>query len=166
MIDKKRKLALKKICERLKDKDINWAIFGSVSLALQGVNVEPRDIDILTDKKGALKIRNALKDYEFKEIKFREDEWKKKREGIKEPIKIKSYYGELEINGIKVEVAGELQKFINEKWTKPQIPKERKLIKVNGFGVPIIPLERELEAYRELGRKEKAKKIKKFLKRK
>jgi len=44
---------LRKLYERLKDSNVNWVVTGSLGFALQGVPVEPHDIDIQTDKEGA-----------------------------------------------------------------------------------------------------------------
>ena len=49
--------ALKKVYDKLIETNILWVLSGSVSLAIQGVDVEPRnDIDILTDESGSEKI--------------------------------------------------------------------------------------------------------------
>jgi len=54
--------ALKKVYDKLIETNILWVLSGSVSLAIQGVDVEPRnDIDILTDESGSEKIYLLLK---------------------------------------------------------------------------------------------------------
>jgi len=45
---------LRKINVRLNNTSINWVVTGSFSFALQGLPVEPNDIDIQTDKEGSL----------------------------------------------------------------------------------------------------------------
>jgi D-hexose-6-phosphate mutarotase len=72
---------------------LKWA--GSLSLALQGIDVEPHDIDLLTDRQGAYRINAMLKKYE------------KKRVGYSETEKLSSYFGVFEIQGVKVEVMGD-----------------------------------------------------------
>lgn len=54
---------LHKIYKRLNDADVKWAVTGSLGFALQGVPVEPNDIDIQTDKRGAYEIERHF--YEF-----------------------------------------------------------------------------------------------------
>jgi len=49
---------LRKVNERLNNTSVNWAITGSLDFALQGVPVEPNDIDIQTDKRGAYEIEH------------------------------------------------------------------------------------------------------------
>ena len=63
--------ALKVITRRLRDAKIKWVLVGSTSLALQGVDVSPKDIDILTDKDGAFEINKLLKEYEVKSVQFK-----------------------------------------------------------------------------------------------
>jgi len=44
------------VVKELKKKKINFAIMGSVALYIQGMDVNPHDVDILTDKKNFDKI--------------------------------------------------------------------------------------------------------------
>lgn len=53
MIEAHLLVALRVIYDRLKNKDIRWMITGSMSLALQGMPLKPKDIDIRTDEQGA-----------------------------------------------------------------------------------------------------------------
>ncbi len=55
--------ALKKVYDKLSNSEALWIISGSVSLAIQGVEVVPNyDIDILTDEVGSNKIYLLLKE--------------------------------------------------------------------------------------------------------
>ena len=47
---------------------------GSTSLALQQVDIEVHDIDIVTDKYEAIALENILKEYEIKEMEYSETE--------------------------------------------------------------------------------------------
>ena len=80
---------LRKIKERLNNISVNWAVTGSLGFALQGVPVEPNDIDIQTDKRGAYEIEYHLSEFVTKRVKFSSME------------RIRSYFGELMIDGIK-----------------------------------------------------------------
>ncbi len=55
--------ALKLVCARLGGLGIRWALVGSSGLALRGVDVEPHDIDILTDEGGAYGIDRLLSEF-------------------------------------------------------------------------------------------------------
>ena len=43
--------------------NIKWAVDGSISLAIHGIDVTPHDIDILTDREGAIWIQDSLNKY-------------------------------------------------------------------------------------------------------
>ena len=54
---------LRKINAQLNNTSLNWAVTGSLGFALQGVPVEPNDIDIQTDEKGAYKIERHFSEF-------------------------------------------------------------------------------------------------------
>jgi predicted nucleotidyltransferase len=140
MISKKLLIALKNIHEKLKDEKINWVLIGSTNLALQEIKIKPRDIDILTDKKGAFEINNLLKEYEVKPVRFSNSK-----------LFGSQYFGEFKIGDIKVEVIGKLKK-------KKLVTK---IVKIDGMSLPVVSLEEELKAYEALRRKKDFSKIKK-----
>jgi hypothetical protein len=72
MIDSNIITALRIICDKLTQRDIRWVLMVSTSLALQGVNITPLDIDILTDKNGAYEINELLKSYEVQPVEYRQ----------------------------------------------------------------------------------------------
>ena len=87
---------LRRIHGKLSEEDVNWAI--SLGLALQSVPVEVHDIDIQTDEKGAYKIEILFFEFVIKKVVFSSAE------------KIRSHFGALMINGIKVEIMRNAQK--------------------------------------------------------
>jgi predicted nucleotidyltransferase len=146
MISKKLLIALRTIHEKLKDKKIKWALIGSTNLALQGIKIRPKDIDILTDKNGALEINRLLKEYELKPVRLSH-------------FKLfgSQYFGEFKIEDIKIEVIGRLKK-------KKLLTK---IVEIDGMNLPVVSLKEELKAYETLRREKdfnKIKKIKNFLK--
>ena len=108
MISEKLNRSLFIINNNLTNSGVNWAIIGSTNLALQGVEIEPRDIDILTDQQGAKTLAKKLKKY------------------IKEPLayhqtdKFNAYRLVLNVEGIEVEVLGDLNNkiFQGDLWTE------------------------------------------------
>lgn len=153
MRSQKIKEVLRIICQELENKDVNWALVGSTNLALQEVDVEPHDVDILTDKEGAFLIHKLLKEYEVKEVKWSRSD------------KFASWLGELRIKGVKVEIMGNLKlKDTKGKWSETTSLSKRKLMKIDDCKIPIIPLRYELKAYEKLGRSERVRKIKEALK--
>ena len=144
---------LHKIYSHLNTSDVNWAITGSLGFALQGMDVEVHDIDIQTDKSGAYEIERRFSSYVVRHVEFSPSE------------RIQSYFGEMNIDGIKVEVMGDIQKRIPDgTWEDPiDICSKRYFINYNGLSIPVISLEYECEAYYKLGRTEKADEIRRYL---
>ncbi len=153
MIDSKYTQILNKIYNRLRNTDIVWAVTGSLGFALQGMSVEIHDIDIQTDKAGAYEIERLFKEYVVNIVNLSTSE------------KIRSHFGELNIDGIKVEIIGDVQKKLGEDiWEEPvNLIKYRKVIEFEGMKVPVLDLRYEYGAYLKLGRIKKAEMIKNYL---
>lgn len=146
--------ALRIIHDTLKDTRINWTLGGSTNLLLHGVDVAPRDIDIVTDKQGAISIGELFKNYEIKKVRYVETE------------KIASYLGKFKIEEVEVEVIGEPRiKTTNGEWTEPFVPKRRQIRNLEGMRIPLILLRNALKTYERLGRKDKVQKIQQALRR-
>ncbi|MGM0686862.1 MAG: nucleotidyltransferase domain-containing protein [Promethearchaeati archaeon] len=62
--------ALKEVALLLYGHKVKWLVVGSTSLALQGVDVEPEDIDIICSKEDAFEIGRILKKYETQSVVF------------------------------------------------------------------------------------------------
>lgn len=124
------------ILEKTKDKDYPIILSGSTSLVLQGVDIEVHDIDIVTDKKGALALDNLLKDFSQIEMKYSSTD------------KYQSYFGSYNIDNTKVEVMGEFQyKLKNGKWSIPNHLHDIYYIDYNGIKIPVLSLSQELIEY-------------------
>ncbi|GAH37169.1 unnamed protein product [marine sediment metagenome] len=145
--------ALRNINARLNNTSVNWAVTGSVGFALQGVPVEPNDIDIQTDKRGAYEIERHLSEFVTKRVKFSSTE------------RIRSYFVELMIDGIKVEIMGDIQKRLEDgSWENPvDLEYHKRVVEVEGMKVSVLSLEYEYQAYMKLGRIDKAKMLRKWL---
>lgn len=103
MISKRFLEVIEIISKSLENEKIKWVLIGSSNLALQGVKINQKDIDILTDKKGAYQINKLLKNYKVKPVKFGRSEI------------FESYLGEFEIKNVKIEIMGDLKEKINDK---------------------------------------------------
>jgi hypothetical protein len=145
--------ATRKICLRLKDCRSAWAVTGSLGMALQGMDLEIHDIDLQTDQRGAFEIEGLLREYVVKPVEYLASS------------QIRSYLGALEIDGVKIEIMGALQKLVGEQAWEDPVPVEqhRLWVDLEGMQVPVLSLVYEYEAYRKLGRFEKAEKIKRWL---
>jgi hypothetical protein len=139
--------ALRIVSERLTNKNVRWTLVGSLSLALQGVDVSPNDIDILSDKTGAYLIGDLLKDYGNKPVEF------------KEVAMVRSYLGEFCINEIEIEVMAEYQEKVEGQWKDLGSRLDSPiLVQIGTLSVPVSSLLSQLQSYASSGReKDKAK---------
>jgi hypothetical protein len=130
---------------RLDGQPIIWALTGSTAFALQGVSVSPGDIDVQSNADGAYKIERLFAEYSQKLVTF------------SATSQLKSHFGSLMIDGVKVEVIGELQKKVNGVWEPPpNLQKLQRVITVQGYQIPVLDLSYEIESYRKMGREETA----------
>jgi len=143
---------LKLLEDELSKTEVNWALTGSTSFALQGMQYEPDDIDIQTDQEGAYEIQSLFKEHIRREVSFSTKN------------NIRSYFGELNINGVSVEIIGDIQKFDGTEWERtPNLHEIKHYINVFNLKLPVLTLEYEVEAYRRIGRIEKAEALARFI---
>ncbi len=116
--------------------NVRWAIDGSTSLALQGIDVTPHDIDIITDREGAIRIQESLKEYNVVPISYSSNE------------KYDSYFGTFRVKGIKVEVMGDLRVFRSGKWSTLQNPSTVEITDINleGLSIPTVSVKSQNES--------------------
>lgn len=141
---------LRKIYARLKDSNVNWAVTGSLGFVLQGLIIPVHDIDIQTDRDGASKIEELFWEFVVQKVTLSSTE------------KIRSHFGKLIIDGIEVEIMGDVQKR-GEEWETVDLDRYKKFVEVEGMRIPVLSLEYEYQAYLKLGRLEKAKLLKEWL---
>jgi len=146
---------LYKVCTRLDVVNVNWALTGSLNLALQGVPVEVNDIDILTDKVGAYEIEKCFSEFVTRKVAFSSEE------------RIRSYHGVLMIDGVRVEIMGDVQlKRQNGFWEEPvDLERNKRTLEIEGIRVPVMSLEHAYQAYVKLRRMKKAEILRKWLSR-
>ena len=139
MIPPQHILALETIHDHLRKIESAWAVTGSFSFALQGLELEVNE-RVFTEK--------IIRRVEFS----RSD-------------KIASHWGELNIDGVKVEIMGALQKKLpNGTWESPvDVKRHREFISFEGISLPVLSLAYEEQAYRTLGRIETADRVKEWL---
>jgi hypothetical protein len=145
--------ALRKICMRLKDCQSGWVVTGSMGMALQGMDLEVNDIDLQTDGRGAYEIEGLLSEYTLEPVRFLAS------------AKIRSHLGALKIDGVRVEIMGDIQKLLDtEAWEDPvRVEDHREWVKFDEWQVPVLSLEYEYQAYLKMGRVERAGEIRKWL---
>ena len=153
MIDPVYLNVLRQIHARLSNTDVNWVVTGSLGFALQGVPIQPNDIDIQTDKMGAYEIERRFSDVIIRQVKYSATE------------RIKSHFGALQIDGIEVEIMGDIQKRgVDGVWEEIVDPAHyRQMVEIAGLLVPVLSLEYEYQAYLKFGRIERAKMLRRWL---
>jgi len=137
---------LRKLYNELAGSGVNWVVTGSLSFALQGLPITPHDIDIQTDTPGAYEIKRRFALYMTRKVVFSSTE------------RIRSHFGAMVIDGITVELMGDIQKRLkNASWEDPvDLDRYKRLIAFDGMDVPVLSLEYEAQANRKLGRLERA----------
>lgn len=141
------------IVPSLNSANVLWVLTGSLAFALQGLPVEVHDIDIQTDKDGAYKIEGIFPQSVINPVSFSSTDL------------IRSHFGRLIMNDVKVEIMGDVQtRHPDGYWRPPpDLHHLRRYIEVKGFQIPVLPLEHEYQAYIALGRHERAKYLRAWL---
>ena len=123
-----------------------WALTGSAGLRLQGVDVPVNDLDL----QGTPSAVDVIT-HQFSACIQEIPHWK-------DSERLRSYYGVLEVEGIRVEVMGDIQHRLPDGSWSPvaDIPFLRRWLVWQGYQVPVLDLAYEAQAYDELGRAEKA----------
>ena len=153
MISRKHIDVLRQIHDRLNDGSVNWVVTGSLGFALQGIPVVPDDIDIQTDGPGAYEIERRFPEAVADEVAFSASD------------RIRSHFGSLEIDGVRVEIMGDIEKRdANGAWgAAVDLQTHRRLADFEGMTIPVLSLEYECEAYMKLGRTERAGMLRRWL---
>lgn len=136
---------LQLIVKRLAGKSISWILIGSSNLALQGVAVPESDIDIATDKEGAYAIEELLAEFLIQPVEYSESE------------QFRSHFGRFLIEGIEVEVMGELEvldKHI-DRWVHVSDASFATKFSNNEITIPVMELAHEIKFYKIRGENEK-----------
>lgn len=144
---------LRKLYAKLGKSKISWAITGSLGFALHGMQIEIHDIDIQTDKKGSYSIERLFSEYIVKKVSYRISE------------QIRSYYGSFVLEDVVIEIMGDIQKKLkNNTWEDPvNVEDHLEIIDFKDMKLPVLSLEYEEKAYRQLGRIKKAELIHKYI---
>jgi hypothetical protein len=144
--------AIKLIASKLKDRNIKWALVGTANLTLQGLDVKPNDLDIVTLSNHIKIFEYLFKDYIIKPL------FKKRSSTESCP----DYYVLLlDIEGVEVEIMGETEESLYfTKSGRGEITN----IDLEDIQVSCLDLTSEAKAYELLGRKDKAEMIREFIK--
>ncbi len=144
-IDSAHLAVLRALGERLDTLPCDWAITGSLGLALRGIDIAVRDVDVRTDRDGARAIAHAFAAAVERPVAFTESE------------SIRSHFGSLRIEGIVVEIMGDMQQRLADGAWEDASAWRRHVTRVDveGLAVPVLSLAYEREMYARLGRADK-----------
>jgi hypothetical protein len=145
--------ALRELQVGLRTQTIPWVVTGSAGFALQGVPVVVHDLDVQTDAEGAYQIANCF------------------AKAVIEPVRLwdsgsmRSHFGVLQLAGVRVEVMGDISKRnCDGSWDNPpDLPLLTRWVEVADLPIPVLALEYEYEAYRRMGRLDKANLLRRWL---
>jgi len=148
-------VVLRKLYNELAGSSVNWVVTGSLNFALQGLPIIPHDIDIQTDRRCAYEIERRFALYVTKKVMFSSAEC------------IRSHFGALQIDGITVELMGDVQKRLEDgSWEDPvDLNRHKLFVAFEGMDVPVLSLKYEAQTYRKLGRIERAQMLQEALSR-
>ena len=133
--------ALSSLHDALSPVSKNWMLIGTASLYLQGFPVNPHDIDILCDTATAIKFEALLSDHRIEtKITSGED-------------KFRSRFSRYVINGIAVEVMGDLLVNTPNEWVNLwEMITEPQTIQLNGHNYFIPNIQDQKKIYALFGR--------------
>ena len=136
---------------------IQWALTGSTSMFLQGMALVVHDIDVQTTAEGAYEVERRLQQI-GKSVT---------RVYYRQSAVIRSHYGKLLVREEIVEIMGAIEHLgPSNEWEPPvELSSIVQWINWESEKLPVLSLEHELRAYKQMGRWEKAKKIEAFLRR-
>jgi hypothetical protein len=144
---------LRLLLDRMEGSKVDWAVTGSLGMALQGMDLPVNDIDIQTDEDGAYEMERRLAEFVTAPVLYKASQ------------RMRSRLGKLMIEGIQVEIIGDIQKVLEDgSWEPPvRVADDRIWIDLHGLSIPVLSLEYEYDAYRLMGRTERAQAIRKWL---
>lgn len=143
---------LLQLADRLAGDELMWAVTGSTSFALQGMELEAHDIDIQTDGPGAYRFEALLSEFVAEPVHFCGTD------------QIRSHFGRFLWDGMPMEVMGDVQKPEPDgSWGPPtDLKRWRRWVPLEGRLIPVLDLRYEAEAYRRIGRTARAEQLERF----
>ena len=138
--------ALLTLLQRVPPDEVTWVLTGSAGLRLRGVDVPVHDLDVQSNPAGVDEIVRRLP-----EAVRIQPTWSA-------GARIRSYYGTMELDGLKVELMGNIQRLMPDgSWSQViDLIAFRSWVSWQNLRVPVLDLAYEAQAYEELGRTEKA----------
>lgn len=134
--------ALPEICKTMNEANLSYTIVGGASLALHGLHIQVKDIDIETDKEGAYRFQELFSKYVIEEV------------SRKSSHNYRSHIGQFNIDGINVEIMGDLHRLEDGIW-RPTYSLTSDTILLGDIPINVSWLEEETLAYLRRGKFER-----------
>ncbi len=134
---------LRVICPILNDARVEWAVSGSLALALHGLPVVPKDVDIQTDRVGAEQMAQLLAEYLIYPP------------GMHLGVRlVRSYLAQFKVHDIVVEAMGYMEfQTVNGRWNPaPDFRHKRRTVDYLSLSIPVVSLEFLWAFYTQLER--------------
>lgn len=148
--------ALRLLAKRLSGRvGLVWALTGSTSFALQGMDVPAHDIDVIADRQSAEAIAGLLSDCCVRPMEASSAQY------------IRSFFGRFVVGGIDVDLMGDPERLgMDGAWQQAvPLPPLIRHVSFRGLRLPVLDLAFEEQAYRLLRRDARADDIAAFLRR-
>ncbi|MCS7069213.1 MAG: hypothetical protein NZN28_11375 [Meiothermus sp.] len=134
---------LRIICPILNDARVEWAVSGSLALALHGLPVVPKDVDLQTDRVGVEQMAHLLGEYLVYPP------------GLHLGVRlVRSYLAQFRVQGIVVEAMGHMEfQTPDGRWSPaPSFRFKRAAVDYLGLEIPVVSLEFLWAFYTQLER--------------
>jgi hypothetical protein len=134
---------LRQIIFQLSQENLTYKIVGGANLALQGLSVPVKDVDIETTAADAYRFQSLFPAHVVKSVSLCKNEY------------YRSHFGRFNFDGLIVEVMGDLYRHQGEQWL-PTTTLTCQIIDLDGIPVNVSWLEEECLAYIRRGRLDRA----------
>jgi hypothetical protein len=141
--------ALLSFLERVSGESVDWWLAGSAALAVRGIDIVPRDLDIITDSDGARQLGGAMSDWLVEPVQESQG-W------------IARWFGRA-FNQARIEWVGDVEKSVDERGPSdfgPAAGTRLQTLRWRGHKIRVPPLELQLAVCERRGLKERVQKIK------
>jgi S-adenosylmethionine-dependent methyltransferase len=133
---------LRRIARRLDEVGVAYKVVGGTAIALHGVPVPVKDLDLETDADDAYRFQALFTDHVLEPVALRESET------------YRSHLGRFDFDGLRVEVMGDLHRREAGRWV-PTVTTTQAVVELDGTPVSVSWLEEETLAYIRRGRLER-----------
>jgi 2-polyprenyl-3-methyl-5-hydroxy-6-metoxy-1,4-benzoquinol methylase len=134
---------IRQIAQQLKEANIPYKLVGGASVAIQGVPIPVKDLDIETDVEAAYWFQDRFSKHAVQSVSLSASEI------------YRSHFGRFDFDGVTVEIMGDIHRREGDRWV-PSAAKTVMQVDLEGVPVNVSWLEEEILAYIRRGRLERA----------